>query len=104
MTGAASVLLSKEFGDYRANAKPHSKAAEFGFGLFPQGWRLYKTGYDYGPGSGDARFYTLIPLMGNAVSNIWRMQYTGGNDIVINSTLNIGNVSGCAVRCVKNYR
>lgn len=104
VTGAAPVLLSKEFGDYRANAKPHSKAAEFGFGLFPQGWRLYKTGYDYGPGSGDARFYTLIPLMGNAVSNIWRMQYTGGNDIVINSTLNIGNVSGCAVRCVKNNR
>ena len=104
VTGAAPVLLSKEFGEYRTTAKPHSKATEFGFGLFPQGWRLYKTGYDYGPGSGDARFYTFIPLMGNAVSNIWRMQYTGGNDIVINSTLNIGNVSGCAVRCVKNYR
>ena len=104
MTGAAPMLLSKEFGTYRTNAKAHAKAEEFGFGLFPQGWRLYKTGYDYGPGTTDPRFYTFIPLMGSVTSNVWRVQYGGGNNLDVNSTFNIGNVSGCAVRCVKNYR
>ena len=105
ITGGAPLLLSKEYKTYASRSEtPHAEADAFAFNLFPQGWRLYKTGYDLGPGTTSARFCTFIPLMGSKVSQVWRVQYDSGKNMSVNSTLDIGNVSGCAVRCVKNYR
>ena len=80
----------------------------FLFSMFGQGWRLYKTGYDYGPGDNDPRMYTFIPLIGDysatkkAGWRIWNQSREA--NMRTNGGFDFGNGSGGAVRCVKNYK
>ncbi len=104
----AGILYSNDWTQYGytlPNRRPTADA--FGFNLFCQGWRLYKTGYDYGPGDNDPRFYALIPMLGqNTASKCagWRIwvQKTESN-MRMDDGFDFGNGSGAAVRCVKNY-
>ena len=83
-------------------------AADFGFNMFSQGWRLYKTGYDYGPGDNDPRMYSFIPLIGDysatkkAGWRIWNQSREA--NMRTNGGFDFGNGCGGAVRCVKNYK
>ena len=81
-------------------------AEAFAFNLYPQGWRLYKSGYDYCANSGNVRFYCLIPMMGQTTASkmaLWRAYCTTSADMVFDDGFDVGNGSGAAVRCVKNY-
>lgn len=83
--------------------------ADFGFNMFIQGWRLYDTGYNYGATSGDPRFYAWIPLLGQYTSkktSFWRIYISGHTktDMTLNDGFDLGNGSGAAIRCVKNYK
>jgi len=104
----ASLLYDEACAE--AGAKPSALAAEFGFGLYFQGWRLWATGYQYGPMDSKSRFYTAIPVIGSAydedkATKFWRMQITDrGANVTFNDSLDIGNASGVAVRCVRNYK
>lgn len=107
-TNVAAHLRCKEWLDAEFNpATVISNGAEtFGFNLYPQGWRLYKSGYDYGANSGNVRFYCLIPMMGQTTASkmaLWRVYCTTSADLVFDDGFDIGNGSGAAVRCVKNY-
>lgn len=72
------------------------------------GWRLYKTGYDYGPGDNDPRMYSFIPLIGDysatkkAGWRIWNQSREA--NMRTNGGFDFGNGCGGAVRCVKNYK
>ena len=77
--------------------------------LFIQGWRLYDTGYNYGATSSDPRFYAWIPLLGQYTSkktSFWRIYISGHTktDMTLNDGFDLGNGSGAAIRCVKNYK
>lgn len=107
-TNVAAHLRCREWLDAEFNpATVLSNGAEaFGFNLYPQGWRLYRSGYDYGPNSGNARFYCLIPMMGQTTASkmaLWRAYCTTSADLVFDDGFDVGNGSGAAVRCVKNY-
>lgn len=107
-TNVAAHLRCKEWLDAEFNpATVISNGAEaFGFNLYPQGWRLYKSGYDYSANSGNVRFYCLIPMMGQTTASkmaLWRAYCTTSADLVFDDGFDIGNGSGAAVRCVKNY-
>ena len=88
--------------------KISTAAADFGFNMFSQGWRLYKTGYDYGPGDNDPRMYSFIPLIGDysatkkAGWRIWNQSREA--NMRTNGGFDFGNGCGGAVRCVKNYK
>lgn len=110
ITNFASMLYSKEWFDWTKSAKGgnRSSAADaFGWNMFVQGWRLYATGYDYGPGDETPRFYAAIPLMGqytNSKKAFWRAYVTSESvNMTMNDGCDIGNGCGTAVRCVKNY-
>lgn len=107
-TNVAAHLRCREWQDAEFNpATVISNGAEaFGFNLYPQGWRLYRSGYDYGANSGNVRFYCLIPMMGQTTPSkmaLWRAYCTTSADLVFDDGFDIGNGSGAAVRCVKNY-
>ena len=104
----AAHLRCKEWQDAEFNpATAISNGAEaFAFNLYPQGWRLYKSGYDYCANSGNVRFYCLIPMMGQTTASkmaLWRAYCTTSADMVFDDGFDVGNGSGAAVRCVKNY-
>ena len=86
-----------------ANVAAHLRCKEW---QDPQGWRLYKSGYDYCANSGNVRFYCLIPMMGQTTASkmaLWRAYCTTSADMVFDDGFDVGNGSGAAVRCVKNY-
>lgn len=88
-----------------------SKAAEFGWNMMPTGWRLISKGWQYGPDDSSSKpgFITAIPLMADsngdgARHRSWRAVVTGlGHTVTFAATQVVGEGSGTAVRCVKNY-
>lgn len=111
LTNFAALLFTSDWNIYNPSCpadKISSSAAAFGFNMFSQGWRLYKTGYDYGPGDNDPRMYTFIPLIGDysatkkAGWRIWNQSREA--NMRTNGGFDFGNGSGGAVRCVKNYK
>lgn len=109
LSNFASILYSADWKTYSASLSTRSNAADaFGWNMFIQGWRLYASGYDYGATDETPRFYIAIPLMGQYTASkraFWRMYVTGQSaDMTSNDGFDIGNGSGGAVRCVKNYK
>lgn len=111
ITNFAATLYSKEWFEWTktGNEKNRSNIADsFGWNMFVQGWRLFATGYDYGPGDPTPRFYTPIPLMGqytNSKKAYWRVYVTSESaNMTMNDGCDIGNGCGTAIRCVKNYK
>ena len=109
ITNFASILYSPEWQTYSSTLANRSSAADaFGWNMFIQGWRLFATGYDYGATDETPRFYIAIPLMGQYTSKkraFWRMYVTGQSaNMTCNDGFDIGNGSGGALRCVKNYK
>lgn len=108
LTNFAGILYSNDWTLY-GYTLPNRRATadEFGFNLFCQGWRLYKTGYDYGPGDNDPRFYALIPMLGQDRATKcagWRIWVQAREkNMRMDDGFDFGNGSGAAVRCVKNY-
>lgn len=104
----ASILYDQAWNSYTTGTKISSRAEAFGFNMFIQGWRLYATGYDYGATDETPRFYEVIPVLGQYTSSksaFWRVYVTGkGADMTVNDGFDIGNGSGSALRCVKNYK
>ena len=87
--------------------KLSTRAEEFGFNIFCQGWRLRRTGYDYGPGDNDPRFYAIIPMRGQYTATkkaAWRVYTTGNGSMTVDDGFDFGNGCGAAIRCVKNYK
>ncbi len=104
----ASILYDQSWNKYTTDTKISSRAEAFGFNMFIQGWRLYASGYDYGTTSGNPRFYEVIPVLGQYNSKktaFWRIYVTNkGTNMTVNDAFDLGNGSGSAVRCVKNYK
>lgn len=109
ITNFAAHLFDPDWAQYKSEKDlPLSNInSDFGFNMFCQGWRLHKTGYDYGPGDSDPRFYAMIPLLGTYTENnskAWRMwNQSQESRMRTNGGFDAGNGSGAAVRCVKNY-
>ena len=76
--------------------------------MFSQGWRLYKTGYDYGPGDNDPRMYAFIPMIGQYTASkkaAWRIwNQSREANMRTNDGFDFGNGCGGTIRCVKNYK
>ncbi len=111
LTNFAALLFTADWNIYNPTCqaeKISTAAADFGFNMFSQGWRLYKTGYDYGPGDNDPRMYAFIPLIGDysakkkAGWRIWNQSREA--NMRTNGGFDFGNGCGGAVRCVKNYK
>lgn len=110
LTNFASILVSADWNVYNPEHKldPSAGAAEFGFNMFSNGWRLYKTGYDYGPGDDNPRMYEFIPLIGQYTAakkagwRIWNQACEA--NMRSNDGFDFGNGCGGAIRCVKNYK
>lgn len=108
----ASLLFSADWDKYNPSKKcaehRSSAADEFGWNMFSQGWRLYKTGYDYGPGDDSPRMYAFIPVIGTYTATAckaWRMwNQSMEPQMRTNGGFDMGNGCGGAVRCVKNYK
>lgn len=107
----AALLFTADWNIYNPNCKAEkisTAAADFGFNMFSQGWRLYKTGYDYGPGDNDPRMYAFIPCIGEYTAKkkagwrIWNQSREA--NMRTNGGFDFGNGCGGAVRCVKNYK
>ncbi len=108
----AANLYDKDCQSYYPDGKitfeRSSVADQVNFNLFIQGWRLRRSGYDYGPGDDQPRFYAMIPMRGNYSDTkmaAWRV-FTNGQgvpDLTINDGFDFGNGCGAAIRCVKNY-
>jgi len=107
----AALLFTADWNIYNPNCKAEkisTAAADFGFNMFSQGWRLYKTGYDYGPGDNDPRMYAFIPCIGEYTAGkkagwrIWNQSREA--NMRTNGGFDFGNGCGGAVRCVKNYK
>ncbi|MCI1640553.1 MAG: hypothetical protein LKI42_04675 [Bacteroidales bacterium] len=112
-SNVAAYLRAAEWlnNEYNPGASRATSADSFGFGMFPQGWRLYASGYDYGANatSNNCRYYALIPILGKTYSSTkttqWRF-YTKSSttaDMCLNDSFDIGNAAG-AIRCVKNHK
>lgn len=108
-----ALLFSADWDKYnpenKCAANRSSAADDFGFNMFSQGWRLYKTGYDYGPGDNDPRMYAFIPVIGTytagSACKAWRMwNQSRESQMRTNGGFDMGNGCGGAVRCVKNYK
>lgn len=111
LTNFAALLFTADWNIYNPTCpaeKISTAAADFGFNMFSQGWRLYKTGYDYGPGDNDPRMYAFIPLIGDYSAKKkagWRIWNQGREaNMRTNGGFDFGNGCGAAVRCVKNYK
>lgn len=111
ISNLAAILYSKEWFEWTKTGKEvnrSSVADSFGWNMFPQGWRLYATGYDYGATDETPRFYTIIPIMGQYTDKkkaFWRAYVTSESaNMTMNDGCDIGNGSGTAFRCVKNYK
>lgn len=105
----STILFDASWNTYSSGSPISPLAAEFGFNMFIQGWRLYDTGYNYGATSSDPRFYAWIPVLGQYTSKkaaFWRIYISGHTktDMTLNDGFDLGNGSGAAIRCVKNYK
>ena len=105
----STILFDASWNTYSSGSPISPLAPDFGFNMFIQGWRLYDTGYNYGATSGDPRFYAWIPLLGQYTSkktSFWRIYISGHTktDMTLNDGFDLGNGSGAAIRCVKNYK
>ncbi len=88
-----------------------SAAADFGWNMFPTGWRLISSGWAYGPDDNTSKpgFMASIPLMADsngdgARHRSWRVVVTGQGAILqFAATHVVGEGSATALRCVKNY-
>lgn len=95
------VLRSAE----RWSAAPtrHAAADAFGFDFFPQGRRLFKSGYQYYASRGEM-FICHPGGLSSGVYQCWRINALTNNaaDLTVSTTYNIGDCSA-SFRCVKNY-
>jgi uncharacterized protein (TIGR02145 family) len=110
ITNFASLLFSEDWDTYNPTLKAEKRstsAAAFGYNMFSNGWRLYKTGYDYGPGDDNPRMYTFIPIIGTYTATKkagWRIWNQGREaNMRFDSASDLGNGCGVSIRCVKNY-
>lgn len=95
------VLRSAE--GWSAAPTRHAAADAFGFDFFPQGRRLFKSGYQYYASRGE--MYICHPGgLSSGVYQCWRINALTNNaaDLTVSTTYNIGDCSA-SFRCVKNY-
>ena len=95
------VLRSAE--GWSAAPTRHAAADAFGFDFFPQGRRLFKSGYQYYASRGEM-FICHPGGLSSGVYQCWRINALTDNaaDLTVSTTYNIGDCSA-SFRCVKNY-
>lgn len=95
------VLRSAE--GWSAAPTRHAAADAFGFDFFPQGRRLFKSGYQYYASRGEM-FICHPGGLSSGVYQCWRINALTNNaaDLTVSTTYNIGDCSAL-FRCVKNY-
>ena len=95
------VLRSAE--GWSAAPTRHAAADAFGFDFFPQGRRLFKSGYQYYASRGEM-FICHPGGLSSGVYQCWRINALTYNaaDLTVSTTYNIGDCSA-SFRCVKNY-
>lgn len=95
------VLRSAE--GWSAAPTRHAAADAFGFDFFPQGRRLFKSGYQYYASRGEM-FICHPGGLSSGVYQCWRINALTNNaaDLTVSTTYNIGYCSA-SFRCVKNY-
>lgn len=95
------VLRSAE--GWSAAPTRHAAADAFGFDFFPQGRRLFKSGYQYYASCGEM-FICHPGGLSSGVYQCWRINALTNNaaDLTVSTTYNIGDCSA-SFRCVKNY-
>lgn len=95
------VLRSAE--GWSAAPTRHAAADAFGFDFFPQGRRLFKSGYQYYASRGEM-FICHPGGLRSGVYQCWRINALTNNaaDLTVSTTYNIGDCSA-SFRCVKNY-
>ena len=95
------VLRSAE--GWSAAPTRHAAADAFGFDFFPQGRRLFKSGYQYYASRGEM-FICHPGGLSSGVYQCWRINALTNNaaDLTASTTYNIGDCSA-SFRCVKNY-
>ena len=95
------VLSSAE--GWSAAPTRHAAADAFGFDFFPQGRRLFKSGYQYYASRGEM-FICHPGGLSSGVYQCWRINALTNNaaDLTVSTTYNIGDCSA-SFRCVKNY-
>ena len=95
------VLRSAE--GWSAAPTRHAAADAFGFDFFPQGRRLFKSGYQYYASRGEM-FICHPGGLSSGVYQCWRINALTNNaaDLTVSTTYNIGDCSA-SFRCVKNF-
>ena len=95
------VLRSAE--GWSAAPTRHAAADAFGFDFFPQGRRLFKSGYQYYASRGEM-FICHPGGLSSGVYQCWRINALTNNaaDLTVSTTYNMGDCSA-SFRCVKNY-
>ena len=95
------VLRSAE--GWSAAPTRHAAADAFGFDFFPQGRRLFKSGYQYYASRGEM-FICHPGGLSSGVYQCWRINALTNNaaDLTVSTTYNIGDCSA-SFRCGKNY-
>ena len=95
------VLRSAE--GWSAAPTRHAAADAFGFDFFPQGRRLFKSGYQYYASRGEM-FICHPGGLSSGVYQCWRINALTNNaaDLTVSTTYKIGDCSA-SFRCVKNY-
>lgn len=95
------VLRSAE--GWSAAPTRHAAADAFGFDFFPQGRRLFKSGYQYYASRGEM-FICHPGGLSSGVYQCWHINALTNNaaDLTVSTTYNIGDCSA-SFRCVKNY-
>ena len=95
------VLRSAE--GWSAAPTRHAAADAFGFDFFPQGRRLFKSGYQYYASRGEM-FICHPGGLSSGVYQCWRINALTNNaaDLTVSTTYNIGDCSA-SFRGVKNY-
>ena len=95
------VLRSAE--GWSAAPTRHAAADAFGFDFFPQGRRLFKSGYQYYASRGEM-FICHPGGLSSGVYQCWRINALTNNaaDLTVSTTYNIGDCSA-SFCCVKNY-
>lgn len=95
------VLRSAE--GWSSTPTRHAAADAFGFDYFPQGRRLFKSGYQYYATRGEM-FVCCPGGLSGGVYQCWRINALTNNaaDLTVSTNYNIGDCSA-SFRCVKNY-
>lgn len=99
--GVPDVLRSAE--GWSSTPTRHAAADAFGFDYFPQGRRLFKSGYQYYATRGEM-FICHPGGLSGGVYQCWRINALTNNaaNLTISVNYNIGDCSA-SFRCVKNY-